>query len=477
MGQEIERSQFQEKDFAAYRERFGAESELLRQWFERQAFADCGEVAGFELEAWLVDRDYRPVPRNEEFLEAARNELVSPELSRFNIELNTEPQHLQGAALSDVQGRLQHTWEACRAVAEGLDSDLVMIGILPSVEEDQLTLVNMSAMKRYRALNEQVLRQRQGRPLELEIVGRERLSTRHRDVMLESATTSFQVHLQVPPERAVRLFNASVIASAVTVAVSANSPYLFGVDLWDETRIPLFEQAVEVGGFAGVAHGPLRRVSFGSGYIRASLWEPFCENLEHFPVLLPMLSDDPPERMRHVRLQNGTIWRWNRPLIGFEADGQPHLRIEHRVIPGGPTIVDLIANAALYYGLAQYLSLRPEAPERTLPFTRARDNFYKASRHGLDAGIVWLDGKTHPLRTLVLERLLEHAREGLDSLGIDAADSERYLGIIEHRVQSERNGCAWQRAFVKRYGRDFLALTRAYAQAQHSGAPVHEWSL
>jgi len=480
MGQEIRDTHFSREDFETYRQRLRDETELLGRWFAEDRFDPGGPVAGFELEAWLVDEALRPAPENARFIERLGSPLVFPELATFNVEFNIEPLPLRGHVLARMAGGLQHTWDQARQTAQEMGLELAMIGILPTVADTDLIPANLSAMNRYRALNTEILRLREGRPLQLDIHGHDILRAEHGDVMLESATTSFQIHLQVPPAHAVRAYNASIIASAPLLAVSANSPYLFGRDLWAETRIPLFEQSVEVGGFEQGAHGPMRRVSFGSGYARSSLQEVFTENLEHFPVLLPVLFDEPPERLAHLRLHNGTLWRWNRPLVGFthRTDGDiPHLRIEQRVVPAGPSVVDAVANAAFFYGLCQALSRRSEAPETLLPFAIARDNFHAAARLGLDAHLVWLDGSKHQAQTLLLRNLLPLAAQGLEALGVERRDSEHYLGIIESRVKNACNGAAWQRAFVARHGPDMRALLRAYLERQHGGAPVHEWDM
>ena len=477
MGQEIEAARFSRADFVAYAERLRAETELLGEWFRDEVFSVRDRMGGFELEAWLVDSAARPAAVNEAFLRRLDNPMVVPELARFNVELNDHPQHLWGSALSRFEASLGATWRQCRQVAADMQTHLMMIGILPTLQESELSPANMSDLKRYRALNEQVLRLREGRPLVLDINGREHLRTQQQSVMLEAATTSFQLHLKVHPAVAVRAYNAAIILAAPMVAACSNSPYLFGHDLWSETRIPLFEQSVSVGGIAGASQGPLRRVTFGSGYARDSILECFIENEQHYPVLLPMLFSDGTERMSHLRLHNGTIWRWNRPLIGFDYDAIPHLRIEHRVVPGGPSIADVIANSALFFGLMQALMTQADPPEHRLAFAGARDNFYAAAQHGLDAQVVWLDGHRGNIRTLLAEQLLPLARAGLASLEIDAADTDRYLGIIEGRVQSGQTGSAWQRAWVERHGRDMTALTHAYLQHQDSRAPVHEWDL
>jgi len=481
MGRDIESSAFTQADFDAFAERLQSETARLRAWFDEGRLAEGPPVGGFELEAWLTDAEWRPAPCNEALLTRLEDPLLTAELARFNLELNTEPRTLAGDTLTRMQRSLDDTWRRCRNGAAVLGCRLLMIGILPTLRQDDLGPAAMTPLARFAALNEQVLRHRAGRALRLDLCGRERLQTDHPDLMLEAAATSFQVHMQVPAHQAAAYYNASILISGPIVAATANSPYLFERDLWDETRIPLFEQAVESGGVGGAAHGPPRRVGFGSGYVRESVMECFQENQAHFPVLLPIRFDDPAcGPLEHLQLHNGTIWRWNRPLIGFGPDGEPHVRIEHRVMPGGPTAVDSIANAALYFGLAQYYAQpagRGRAPDRLLAFPSARDNFYACARHGLGARVTWTDGESHAVDTLLLDDLLPCARQGLRDLGLDRTDTDRYLGIIDARVRSGRNGAGWQRAWVERHGRDLRALTAAYAARQAEDIPVHEWPV
>lgn len=339
-----------------------------------------------------------------------------------------------------------------------------------------LTLDMMSQTERYRALNEQVLRLRQGRPIELDINGIEHLSSTHTDVMLEAATTSFQIHLQVPQKRALRYYNALQVLSAPMVAMSANSPLLFGKKLWQETRIPVFEQAVPVGGIDGAAFGPIKRVSFGTGYARNSLMEPFEENLQHFPVMLPESLSDNPAELSHLRLHNGTIWRWNRPLIGFDADGTPHLRIEHRVMAAGPTTIDTIANCAFLTGLANYLVDEDVPPENRLEFSQARDNFYLAAKKGLNAQTSWLDGQTGRMDEL-LQHLLPLARIGLERIDCSREDIDDYISVIEGRISKGQTGAAWQLGYLENSSNDLNKMLQRYLVNQKSGNPVHEWKL
>lgn len=474
MGEEIRTSSFKDEDFDRFKNALIKETKLLESWFKDKIFSSHSFRAGYELESWLVDEQLYPTSVNEAFLKNLNSPLASPELANFNVELNSTPCDLRGDALTQMQNELDDNWEKCKQTAKDLNSDIVMVGILPTLDNDVLHLANMSKMKRYRALNREVLHQRKGKPLVFDINGVEHLRVTHRDVMMEAAATSFQIHLQVNLDNAVRFFNASIAITGPLLALSANSPYLFGKDLWDETRIPVFEQAVAVGGYDGAAFGPIRRVTFGDSYIRESLFECFKENLEHYPVLLPveLSSDDP---LAHLRLHNGTIWRWNRPLIGYDESGEPHLRIEQRVIPAGPTTLDAIANAAFYYGAVTALAELDEPIENQIPHSFARDNFYAAAKLGLRSSQRWVNEEDISAKDLILEKLLPLAYQGLSTLGISIEDQDKYLGIIHDRVKSGQTGAAWQRSFIQKHGRDMTELTKTYIKNQNSGVPVHHW--
>ena len=470
MGQEIDRARFDPEDFERFTRSVGRETQALNALVERGGLSARGNVGGLELEVWLVDAEGHPCAVNEPFLERLADPKVVHELAQFNVELNVRPQQLEGNGLRRLEDDLAATWRACARVADEVGVTVVAIGILPTVSDAALCPQNMSTSARYRALNEQVLRLRRGQPIELHVNGPESLRSSHADVMLEAAATSLQVHLQVPFARAARYMNAASIVSAVTVAIAANSPFLFGRRLWAETRIPLFEQAVDVG-------GPQRRVTFGSNYVRASLLELFVENHAHYAPILPIDLTAEAARFAHLRLHNGTIWRWNRPLVGFDEDGTPHLRVEHRPMAAGPSLIDMAANMAFYLGLVEWYAQLDEAPEQTLPFSSAKQNFYEAARLGLSGRIDWLDGKRWSLRRLILDALLPLAQRGLEMLGVRRAEIDRTLGVIEARAAHGQTGSAWQCAFIERYGSDFGALVRAYRACSDSGEPVHRWSL
>ena len=353
----------------------------------------------------------------------------------------------------------------------GLGLNLIAIGTLPTVRRDDLCLENMSQLKRYRALNKQVLRLREGRPIELDIEGRDSLKLQHEDVMMEAATTSFQLHMKIDARQATRYYNLSKIISAPMVAISTNSPFLFGKQLWEETRIPLFEQAVSVGG-----SDYSRRVTFGVRYASGGIHEVFDANSRRYPVLLPTVSDTRPEEFAHLRLHNGTLWRWTRPLIGFSANGKPHIRIEHRSIAAGPTHADEIANAAFFFGLITAL-MQYDNIEQRIPHIVSRHNFYAAAKTGMDASVEWLDGKETSLRTLVLQELLPLARKGLASLDVDHDEADACLHIIEQRLLTQQTGAKWQREWVAKHGPDWRGLVLDYAENQASGKPVHTWKI
>ena len=472
MGQEISNSDFSEDDVKAFEQRLRDETHLLRSWRTENRFSNTTGVAGFELEAWLVDQDYNPVPGVEALIDHMGSPLVVPELSKFNFELNCPPHPLEGASLSHLENVLQDTWTRTKAAARALGMDAVMIGILPTALPHHMTLEHMAPSNRYHALNAQILKARKGAPITLDIEGQEHHQSDHADVMTEAAATSFQLHLQVAEEESARFFNASKIISAPVLAASANAPFLFGQDLWAETRIPLFEQSVSVAEWDYA-----ERVTFGISYSDETILESFSSNLTRYPVLLPRCFQQGPDLMNHVRLHNGTIWRWNRPLIGFDDHGVPHIRVEHRTLPAGPTVVDSIANAAFYYGLVFALARRADPPEYELSFACARDNFYAAARDGLTGAATWFAGTEVTLRDLILDICLPLAQQGLDIVGINPADRDHYLGIIRDRVTSGQTGAVWQRAFVAQHGQDMNALCRAYSAHQEQGSPVHAWPI
>lgn len=467
MGIEVSQDHFSESDFSKFQQQLNLETDYLLARLSSNQFSNHPPVAGFELEACLLDSAVQPTPINSQFLERVNHAMFTSELAKFNIELNTTPQALHGQAFQQFEDEIQHLISDAQRAAKALESQVLFTGILPTLTPAHFCLENMSEMKRYHALNEQILNARQGKPLRFDLQGHEELHMQSDSVMLESAATSMQLHLQAPIKHAHHYYNASILASAAVTAVASNSPYLFGNELWHETRIPIFEQSVHLG------YAP-QRVTFGSGYIN-HIAECFIENRDVYPVILPMLQDKPIEKLAHLNLHNGTIWRWNRPIVGFDTDDTPHIRIEHRVMPAGPTTVDMIANAAFFYGLTQYFATYLQDNEIPIPFQHAKDNFYAAARHGLTAQLQWGDQQVS-VQALLLSDFIPFAKQGLQQLQIEPDAIEHYLSIIQARVKSGQTGAAWQMNHVRQHGCSMQQLTQDYFQLQKAGHPVHTWS-
>jgi hypothetical protein len=306
-----------------------------------------------------------------------------------------------------------------------------------------------------------------------------------------------QLHLQVTPGRFADVWNAAQSVAAAQVAMGANSPFLFGKELWHESRIPLFLQATDTRVPEIRAQGVRPRTWFGERWID-SAYDLFEENLRYFPALLPMCSEEEPLQvldsggipaLRELVLHNGTVYRWNRPVYQV-ADGVPHLRVENRVLPAGPTVADVIANAAFYYGLVRALADQPRPVWSRLPFATAEANFDTACRHGIDAVLRWpRPGRSGgiaevPVIRLVQEELLPLAAAGLEAWGVERADRDHYLGIIEERCRRRVNGASWQAAtFHRAMGRGLdregalAATTVRYCELMRSGEPVHTWPV
>ena len=473
MGQDILADGFSEADFAHFRTRLEEETRALRDLFAAGELSGEGPAIGLELEAWLIDHNFFPAPFNQSFLKRLGDPDVVAELSRFNVEINAPVLGLSGRNLERMHEHLSKTMRRCASNAHEDVSTVVAIGMLPTLREGDLSIEAMTPINRYAALNRELIKARDNAQVSIDIEspdpGGERFQASYRDVMLEAATTSLQLHLQVPCDQTWLYYNASLILSAPLVAISANAPFLFGRKLWQETRITVFEQAL-----GGVAGPP--RVSMGQGYMEPDPTAIFSENLDLYPCLLPDCSDPRSERLPCLRLHNGTIWRWVRPIVGFGEDGRAHVRIEQRVMPAGPSVYDMMANAALFYGAVHALAPRAERLTAQLPFEAMERNFYEAARHGLDAVIEWPGSiGERPVREVIGD-LIPLAEEGLRDLGTDRDLIDKYLGAISARLASGRTGAAWQVANHARHG-DLHRMTAAYLENQRLGLPVHEWPI
>ena len=425
---------------------------------------------GAEQELFLIDDRQRPAPRADELLKALDDPHFTTELARFNLEFNLDPLDVTPRCLSELHRGIDDLLAKARHAARGLGFDVLMTGILPTLEKADMSLDNMAPVPRYFALN-RVIRELRGRDFRVHISGRDELSIRHDNVMLEACNTSFQIHLQVAPERFAMLYNVAQAVAAPVMAAAVGSPLLFGRRLWHETRIALFQQSLDTRQSLSHRRAQHPRVSFGERWVDDSVLEIFQEDISRFRLLLTTeLGEDPLDALdrgvapdlKALRMHNGTVYRWNRPCYGV-AGGIPHLRIENRMLPAGPTVIDEVANAAFWFGLVKALADDIPDVRRALTFDTVRRNFQNAARHGLDAQFHWLDGRVCPARDLLLDELLLRARDGLAALGVDAEDRDRYLGVIEAQVSS----C--QRPAVR--------LTEALRRRQEVGEPVHTWPI
>ena len=444
---------------------------------------------GCEQEMFLVNRAWRPAPVAMEVLERLDGEAFTTELARFNLEMNVEPMILGGACLSALQESIEELLDTAREAASEEGADVVLVGILPTLGKSDLTLDNISPMPRYYALNESLTRMR-GKAYRLQIQGRDELQIEHDSVMLEACNCSCQVHLQVDSTEFAPMYNAAQAMTGPVLAAAVNSPVLFGKRLWAETRIALFRQSIDTRSTSVHLREFSTRVRFGDRWVKESVAELFQEDIAQFRVLLAQETvEDPFEqlaagdipRLQALQLHNGTVYRWNRPCYGI-SEGKPHLRIECRVLPSGPTVLDEVANAAFWIGLV--LGAKHEYGDITerLSFADAKYNFLTASRQGLDAGFRWVDGQSVTAPELILETLLPLARAGLEAY-VDRSEIDKYLGVIHDRVQSRGTGSDWMmRSLSEMEDRGsrserMTALTAAIANRQSERKPCHEWEL
>ncbi|MBO6526951.1 glutamate-cysteine ligase family protein [Erythrobacter sp.] len=471
MGEEISKDEFENKDFDTFREHLERETALLRQIQTEGGLSDQGPFIGLELEAWLIDHNFFPAPHNQSFLERLGGDTVVAELSRFNIEINTPVEEIAGEGLARMHAHLSDTLRQCAANANEDVDTVIAIGTLPTLREEDLSIDMMTPSNRYVALNREAMRARGGAPISFDIDScrdDSGFAATYEDVMAEAATTSLQLHLQLADEKMAAAYNASLMLSAPLVAISANAPFLFGRPLWHETRIPVFEQAL-------AQPTSLQRVTFGSGYVKDDLVELFEENLSEYPPLLPVYNENRSDTdFACLKLHNGTLWRWVRPLVGRSNDGKPHIRIEQRVMSAGPSVLDMMANAALYFGAVEEISMYIDEATSELSFAKARANLYVAARDGLGAEIDWFGNKARRPVASVVEDMIPLAESGLRKLGMAEHLIDKYLTTVSMRLETRQNGANWQLSQFDRHG-DFHRLTADYLAHQKSGLPVHEW--
>jgi CBS domain-containing protein len=417
------------------------------------------------------------------------DEAYTHELARFNLEMNLDPVPLKDRCFQTVQNEIERLLAKVRAAAEEEGADVLLAGILPTITKAVLTLDNITPIPRYFALNDALNRLRGGKPYDLKVVGWDELHVQHDSVMLEACNASCQFHLQVSADEFAPFYNAAQAVLAPVLAAAANSPILFGKRLWAETRIALFQQSLDTRDTSVHQRDMLPRVRFGEHWVDGSVVELFQEDIARFRVLLAGEAEEDPlatvaeggaPNLKALQFFNGTIYRWNRPCYGV-LDGVPHLRIESRVLPSGPTVLDEVANGAFWTGLVLGVPEEIGDVTRLMDFDEARSNFIAAARLGLNAGFEWFDGEAIDARTLITNRLLPIAERSLTSAGVDERDVSRYLGIIHDRVEAGQNGTIWALRSVANLkgtgtrSERLAAIAATALRLQKDGRPVHEW--
>jgi len=457
---------------------------------------------GAEQELFLVDRSLRPALASMAVLERVADPHFTTELGQFNLEINLDPCTFQGDSLGRMERQLEALLAHLHATIEPMGLHAVLAGSLPTMRKSDLGRESMAPIPRYALLADAIDRMRGGH-YDFNIRGIDELIVQHETMMLEACNCSFQVHFQVAPDEFAHLYNVAQVVTAPVLAISANSPLLFGRRLWHETRIALFQQSIDTRRSSLHLRERSPRVMFGTRWVERSVLELYREDVSRFRALLGEIQEEDPfaeleagrvPRLRALTLHNSTVYRWNRACYG-QTDGVPHLRIENRVLPSGPTPADEMAGAALWFGLVSGLSATAGDVREAMAFDDAKHNLHLAARLGLGAQLVWLDGRTYPAATLVRDVLLPLAEEGLRRCGVIEEDIARYLGIIDRRAEAEQTGAAWQLrslAAMKRAGwpgaggapdrpgtlADRLsALVGAMIARQADGAPVAEWPL
>ena len=490
MGRHDLPSQFSDDELRAFMKAILADVHALERMLDEDRFETGIRRIGAEQEMFLLDRSGRAWNGAAAMMNALSHPQFTYELAQFNLECNLLPQVFGGKCLSKMETELVDLLAMARKAAADQGGGIVLSGILPTLRRADLALSSMVQNPRYLALNN-ALAQLRGGEFQFRIKGVDELEMTHDNVMLESCNASFQVHFQVGPKEFAKLYNTAQAITAPVLAASTNSPTLLGRRLWRETRVALFQQSVDSRSSAHQLRGRRPRVNFGDGWVRDSVLEIFREDIARFRVMLASdLDEDPgavldrggvPE-MTALRLHNGTVYRWNRACYGI-SDGKPHLRIEARAFPSGPSPVDEMATAAFYFGLMAAVSHEFEDVSRAMSFDDAHGNFIAAARLGLQANLTWFHGREYTAQELIQDVLLPMAREGLQSADLDTGDIDRYLGIIDERCKRGRTGSRWLLDSLGAMGgkgtkdQRMNALVRAMQVRQEAGEPVHTWAL
>ncbi|WP_286261300.1 hypothetical protein [Thalassotalea atypica] len=486
MGTAVQHWSFSKENYQAFQEKLYLQLDQLKDVIESPSFGDEPLKMGAELEMYITDDKGLVSSNNLALLTSLNDNQFQPELNQYNIELNLSPVDTIGKPFSRLHQEIDSKTLKLKKVAKKHKVKIVPIGILPTLTQEHLNIAHMTNVPRYHNLANHLYEKR-GKAFEININGKEPLSITFNDICAEGANTSFQVHLMTKPERFSSVFNAAQLTAPLVAAIAANSPVFLGNELWDETRIALFKQSLDIRLREQTSWQQPTRVNFGFGWVRNGPLELFAEAVSLYPIILPSIDDSPAEgnlpKLTELSTHMGTLWPWHRPV--YSNHGKGHVRIEFRAIPAGPTNIDMVANAAFAIGLANGLADNIEQYLNVIPFRFAEYNFYRAAQHGIHAKILWpLENKHHPTEVAiktVLNDLIPTARKGLLDLGIEYSDVDTYLNIIEQRLNNEITGAIWQKRTLESYRKTQTkdkaaqSLVIKYLANSQMGLPVSQW--
>ena len=458
---------------------------LEGDWFETDPIR-----IGAEQEVCLVDAGAKAAPWGMQVLERLdQSQGYTTEYARFNLEVNLTPRIFTGACLRELEHELNQKLEQLGEVVRELGGEILLTGILPTFRPSDLDLRNLTPLDRYRALAKAIMALR-GSDLKLQIQGGDELLMNVDSPLLEACNTGFQIHLQVAPADFVSRYNIAQAIAGPALAAAVGSPFLFGKRLWGETRIALFQQSVDIRAVGGHLRETSARVNFGSRWVDQSVLEIYREDAIRHRVMLSCSEEEDVDallaagvapELNALNVHNGTVYRWNRACYGVGA-GRPHLRIENRVLPSGPTVTDEMANTALWLGLLNGMPDHCADVRRHMDFDTARHNFVSAAKFGLESTMHWMDGRRIAAAELVEKELIPIAREGLRTAGVDAADIDGYLGVMEERMRAGTTASSWMLGNYNQltgggHSREqaLTALTKSMIENQAKGEPIHKW--
>ncbi len=490
MGDKRVSTQTNEEQMRSFTKAVLNDLQALEKMLESGQFEDGVMRIGAEQEMFLVNSAMRPVPLAVEIIEAADDSRLTTELGLFNLEANLTPLGFSGDCLSRLESEINEILDIVRKTAEKMSADIVLCGILPTLQQSDFVAENLTPQPRYTEMN-RILTELHGEHRVIHIKGLDELQLRLNDTFIEFSNMSFQIHLQVGISEFVKYYNWSQAVAAPVLASAVNSPMLLGHRLWHETRLALFQSATDERSPVHQARSRPSRVNFGDKWVEDSIVEIFHEDVARFRIILTreleenameVLNSGKIPKLLAWGMHNGTIWRWNRACYGIMNE-KPGLRVEARFLPSGPTVADEMANSAFFLGLMTALPEEFGDVRNIMNFDEAKNNFFNVARNGLKTQIVWLDGQSYRASRLILDELLPRARKGLEMMKIDSADAERFLGIIENRVRAEKTGAQWIFDSFANMDKQVKLnvrlknLTETMKENQKSGKPLHEWEL